>query len=384
MKPIKLLLITLALFTLTAISTKGEDWGDNKSKSFKISKGGSLVVELHVGEIIIQTWDKDEVEMTVSGISDNAFKSIESSIRGNQLTINYENDYDDDESEDVTFRFSVPSTFNLDLRTMAGEIKLKNNITGNVTIDTYGGDIKAMNINGNVKLETKGGDIKLQDVTGDCNIYTYGGEITVGSVNGKNVKVSTNGGDIKIAKSSTGVIAKTYGGEISVGDLGGDSELVTYGGDVKAGFVKGNVKMETYGGNLELNGAKGKVRGKTNGGDVRFRKIEGSVELKTMAGVVSVELNPSANSESKISTSSGSIELIVPSSAKTTIDARIHVQGWWKEAKETLKIESDFIEISSALNDNKKEITAKYELNGGGSVIYLRSVNDVISIKKSK
>jgi DUF4097 and DUF4098 domain-containing protein YvlB len=381
MKLIKLSSIALLLSILFANTIAAKDWVGEKTKSFKLSKGGFLIVELNAGDISVSTWDQEEVLLKVNGVTNNGFKNVESSISGNVLTVKYDNYEDED---DVSFNFTVPSKFNLDLKTLAGDVKIINDLTGNVTVDTYGGDIKTIDINGSLKLETKGGDIRLGDINGDCNVNTYGGDISVGVINGKSAKISTNGGDISIKKSTSGVYAKTYGGEITVGDLGGDSELITYGGDVKAGNVKGDIKLETYGGNLELSSAKGKVRGKTNGGDIKLRNIEGSVDIKTMAGSISVELNPAANSESRISTSAGSIELLIPGSAKTAIEARIHVQGWWKEAKETLKIESDFAEESSTLNEDKKEIVSKYELNGGGSTIYLQSVNDIITIKKSK
>lgn len=382
MKRVKLLNAILILFLLISNPLSATDSGEGKTKSFKVASGGSLNVELQVGNINIQTWDKDEVLVKVEGLSDEAFKNLETSLKGNELTVKYDNNEDETE-EEVTFTISVPLKFNLDLKTMGGNISLKNNINGNVSIDTYGGEISAKNINGAANIETKGGDIVLVEVNGNCNVNTYGGDISISLINDKNAKVSTNGGDINIKKSSGGVSLKTYGGDITVGELGGDSELITYGGEVSVETAKGNIVMDTYGGNLELKNVTGKVSGKTNGGDINFKKVDGSVNLKTMSGMIALELNPSPNSESKISTNSGSIELTLPASAKATIEARIHVQGWWKSAKDNYKIYSDFDSQSYTTDESAHDIVGVYNINGGGSKIILKSVNDEIKIKKA-
>src|SRR3989339_705897 len=212
---------------------------------------------------MVQTSDKDEIQLDAVGISSEGQENIEATVSGNKLTVRYnQSEFDSDE---VSFNFIVPTKLNFDLKTNSGDIKFKDNIDGNIFADTYGGDILTKNVSGNLKAETKGGDIVL-------------------------------------------------------GDICGDSELVTSGGDVIAANVIGNIRMETYGGDLKLDGAKGSVRAKTSGGNIEMKNIEGSVDIKTMSGSISIELNPARNSTSRISTNAGSIELTVPSFAKTTID----------------------------------------------------------------
>jgi DUF4097 and DUF4098 domain-containing protein YvlB len=375
--------IILTIIALVAVvSNLLQAAEETNTKSFKVGKGGTLNVDLRAGEITILTWEKDEVFMKVTGLSNEAFKNLEINLQGNELTIRYENIHDDSEDEAV-FTFTVPSKFNLDLKTLGGDISLKNNLDGKIVVDSYGGDIKTKNVNGALKIETKGGDIKLEDINGDCNAYTYGGDISINLVTGKNAKVTTNGGDINVKKAVYGIGAKTYGGDITINELGSDSELSTYGGDVSVGYAKGNIRMDTYGGNLELKTATGNIKGKTNGGDIIFKKIEGSVDIKTLSGTITVELSPTLNSESKISTSSGSVELTMPSSAKTIVEARIRVQGYWKNAKNNYSINSKFEPQSYNTDDSSREIVGIYNINGGGSKVYLRSVNDNIIIKKA-
>jgi hypothetical protein len=149
------------------------------------------------------------------------------------------------------------------------------------------------------------------------------------------------------------------------------------------GKVNGDVNMETYGGNLSLSGANGKVKGRTNGGNIEFQNVNGSVDIKTMAGEIVLGFNPAPNSESKIITNMGSITLNIAASAKTEIEARIHVQGWWKDAQDNYKINSDFEAATNNVDGYTHDIVGTYILNGGGSKIFLKSVNDEITIKKS-
>jgi hypothetical protein len=382
MKNIKIFytgLMLLILITATFTSAQSDERGIKKS--FNVNKGGKLVVDVNPGNIRVATWSKDEVEIEVYGLDEEEIHKVEMTSDNNTVSVVYEEGWSSEGGAE--FDITVPAKFNLDLKTSAGEIQLMNDIEGYVKVATSGGDLSFRNISGDLKAESSGGDISvLGNVDGNLNVTTMGGNITIGSIKGKSARVHTMGGDIIINDCISGVAAKTYGGDISVGNTGGDSEFETYGGNISVGKVTGSVSMETYGGNLDLKGANGKVKGKTNGGNIYFHDINGSVDVKTLAGEISVELNPAANSDSKIVTNAGSIELKIPSSAKTTIEARVHVQGWWKNAKDSFKIKSDFDERSYTTDESKHDIVGTYVLNGGGSKILLKSVNDIIEIKK--
>lgn len=377
----KYLTIVLSLLLISVTQMFADEF-ENGERSFKINKGGTLTLELNTGSIQIKTWDKDEIKLVTTGISEESLKYLETTTKGNELLIKFWRGGDDEESQ--IMEFTIPAQLNLNLKTMSGDVELNSDIEGNVRIDTYGGNINTKNIIGATSLETKGGDIILKNITGNCSVNTYGGDIEIGEIKGENASVSTNGGDVEIKNVAKGISVRTYGGDIRIGDIGGNSDLTTYGGDVITGFIKGNLKMETYGGNLILKGADGTVAGKTNGGDIDLGKVNGSVDVKTLSGSVIVELNPAPNSESKISTNYGMVELIVPQTAKTTIEARIHVQGYWKEDKENYSIDSDYKEKSMSYDEKKKNIVGVYELNGGGSKIFVKNVNDNISISKTR
>ena len=378
MKKIEMFLsILLFIILFQGIVKSSENDSKEKIKTFTVAKGGELYVEINPGDITIKTWDKDEVSVSVSGLEEEQLKNIEMTSEKNRISVRYEKGYN---SDDANFIITVPVKFNLELITSAGNIYVKNNIDGNVKANTNGGDVSCKNVSGNLTVESMGGNIGIDDVDGNLSVNTMGGDINIGMIKGNSAKVNTMGGEINIGKSVSGIAVKTSGGDIAIGDAGGDSEFITYGGNISIGNISGNVKMETSGGNLSLGGANGMVRGKTNGGNIDLAKIKGSADIRTMAGEVTLALNPESGSESRISTNAGSIELTIPASAKTTIEARIHVQGNWKTASDTYQIESDFPVKSTSNDEEKHDIVGTYELNGGGSKILLKATNSDINI----
>jgi len=358
------------------------------SKTFTVGRGGKLTVNVSPGELTIKTWDQNSVEIKADGFDKRDIDNIEIIQTGNDIKIKYESEFG--WGGDGDFVITVPDQYNLDLRSTSGDLQLKGNLNGFVKASTMGGDISVKDIKGNTDLSTQGGDIRTGDLDGVIMLNTMGGDIQTGKLNGKDAQIYTMGGEINIKSSSSDIKTKTYGGDIQIGDVGGRVDLVTYGGNIKVNTVGGSAKLETYGGNLFLNGAKGEVLAKTNGGNINLKNIVGSVEARTMAGDVSVQLNPTGN-KSSISTNTGEIELILTADTKATVEATIKVNGWWKNMKDDYKIHSDF-DVTTVLkvggneedeNEDNNEIRSVFQINGGGTKIFLKSINSDISIRKS-
>ena len=360
------------------------------NKTFTVGKGGKLTVNVSPGQLTIKTWDQNTVEIKADGFDKRDIENIDITQNGNDIKIKYESEFG--WGGDGDFIITVPEQYNLDLRTTSGDLLIKGNLNGYAKASTMGGDISVKDIKGNVDLSTQGGDIRTGDIEGAIMLNTMGGDIQTGKLNGKDAQIYTMGGEINIKSSTSDIKTKTYGGDIQIGDVGGSVDLVTYGGNIKVNTVGNNAKLETYGGNLFLNGANGEVLAKTNGGNINLKNITGSVEARTMAGDISLELNPSG-SKSSISTNTGEIELFLPADAKATVQATIKVNGWWKNMKDDYKIHSDFDvttvnkvgnEEEEEEEESNSEITSVFLINGGGTKIFLKSINSDISIRKSQ
>lgn len=351
-----------------------------KTQSFKVSKGGTLLVDVNPGDITIRTWDKLEVFVKVSGLDENELRNLELAQDGNTVKITYSSSWG--WSSDANFEISIPAEFNLSLETTGGDVDVKNNLNGDVSVKTAGGDVDFKNVKGEIEIHTAGGDIKIGDATGKCQLKTMGGDITVGVLSGKEAKVSTMGGDISIVSSSSTLDVNTYGGDINIGDVGGDATVTTYGGDINLKKIAGSASLNTFGGDIRLDGANGKVKADTKGGSIVLKNVTGSVNAKSAGGDISIDLTPSGNAKSTIQTAHGEITLYLPASAKASISAEIRLRGWWDEVKDGYNIESDFAAVSTDENEDKKSIRKKFKVNGGGQEIELSTVNSSIKILK--
>ncbi len=133
------------------------------------------------------------------------------------------------------FTVTVPSTYNVNLRTSGGGIRV-GNLTGKVDVRTSGGGLDFGTITGPIEGHTSGGGIHLEACVGDVKLHTSGGGIHLGPVTG-NAEVHSSGGPISIEEIGGTVKAHTSGGGIDVafsGPLKGDCELSTSGGGITA------------------------------------------------------------------------------------------------------------------------------------------------------
>ena len=102
------------------------------------------------------------------------------------------------------------------------------------------------------------------------------------------------------------------------------------------------------------------------------------MKATTAGGDIYVELDPTNAGRSELETAGGDITLYLPAGAKVTIEARIKIRDRWDE--DDYEITSDF--KAESQDRDKREVTARYVINGGGKVITIETVNGDIDILK--
>jgi DUF4097 and DUF4098 domain-containing protein YvlB len=374
-------LLSTTLAASFALAAPHSDSGtDTQSKSFTVQPGGSLQVDVQVGDIRISTWEKNEVKVVARNDFDEDLEGLEMTQAGNIVRVEF--DPPRGKMGDIEFDVSVPAQFNLKLRTSGGDVIIGGALSGTVDGSTSGGDIRVGDITGTVNLSTSGGDVVTGEVRGELRLSTSGGDISVRGVTGT-ADVRTSGGDVRINYAQKSLDAKTAGGTIRVGEVGGEADLGTSGGDIMVDRIGGRATLKTSGGNITLRRSGGPVRAKTAGGNIRADSVTGSIDASTAAGNVIVGLLPSSGiAQSSLSTSVGNIALYISESAKATIDARIRTVGRWRAARNDSEIRSDFKEDSYISDERNREIRATYTLNGGGHPIMLSVSLGEIEIRK--
>lgn len=368
-----------AMLLLLPVCFLFADQNQPGTKSFTVSKGGTLKISLVNGDVKINTWDKNEVYIKMDDIDDwdeSNMHQINISKNGNTVVVENRGGGGWPGSNDVSVY--IPKEFNLDVKTNQGDVDVKSEVKGSVAVNTGGGDITVAKIEGNTDLNSFGGDITTADIYGELSLSTNGGDIATGNIYG-NAHISTMGGSIESGDISKDLYVKTNGGEIHVGAIGGKVEAITMGGGIIIKKVNKGVTAKTNGGNIKLAGSAGPVTAQTMGGNIELYSVSGPVDAKTNAGNISVELKSTGNRPSSISTMAGSIALFVDPSNKITINAVVKGMHVYSEDN---PIVSDFPAKTYESGRHSGTVNATYLVNGGGEEVNLKTMMGGIKIKK--
>lgn len=357
MKSVKIILpVFLTSFVFFSVNPFAEDFEGGK----KVAKGDKLEVSATNGNIVVSTWEKDEVFIKAKNIDVDDVKDFNFKQNGKIVAVEFKGQ----DSENFNMEISIPAYLILEFSTGGGNVSIKNKV------------------NGPVEISTGGGNVSLNDVGNVLSISTGGGNIIVGNVSDK-VEISTGGGEVNVASALKNLEVSTGGGNISVGSIGGKAEISTGGGNISVGTVSSGIEISTGGGNIKLDGANGSIEISTGGGNISLKNVKGSVEANTGSGNVEIELDPIAGSHSEVSTGNGKITLYVSEKANVVINANFLAGKYIDSGKNPqVHLFSDFDGVTYDLNDNKGEMNATLKLNNGGSTIELNVVSGEIFIKK--
>jgi len=351
----------------------------DKEASFNVQKGDMLSVNIQQGNIIVNTWDKNEVKIQAKNIEDDEVNLLTMEQKSGKVEIKFSGE----DSDGLQLELTLPSELILDFNTGGGNISLNDDFKSKISFNTGGGNITTKNVFGNTEIATGGGNITIADINGDADISTAGGDIEVGAVNGK-ADISTAGGNIEVISVNKTADISTAGGNVSVGTIGGNADVSTAGGNVNVGTVSGTADVSTAGGNIILDGATGKVEANSGAGNINLKNINGSIDANTGAGNITAELTPDGKNKSEFNAGVGSIILYIPESSRATIVATASDFKWGDSEKGSDSIKSEFesYNVTQIRKGNKFE--AMYKLNGGGSEIELNVGMGDINIKKLK
>lgn len=266
-------------------------------KSFETSSGELLSVSVNAGDIIVNSWDKNEVGITVIGdedITEYLDFIFEKTDDGISLRTEKKSDWNGwFKSLKFKVKATVPNSYSTKLKTSGGDISLTD-VQGKLELATSGGDISVIDSKGNLSAKTSGGDVKSVNFDGESELKTSGGDIDALNSNGP-VEAKTSGGDIKLIISNGKVNGSTSGGDIEL-DYTGNNEgiaLSTSGGDIELKLPEGfsaNLELKTSGGKAKCNYSpvkveevsKSKFYGKLNNGGA-------DVTCKTSGGYITVQ-----------------------------------------------------------------------------------------------
>ncbi|HEX7573313.1 MAG TPA: hypothetical protein VF514_09470, partial [Bacteroidota bacterium] len=125
MKRISVLFTVLSLAS-ACIAPAAPAGGGDRTKTFTVGKGGTLEVTIRGGNIIINPWDRDEVSIRIRDVDDGEDPGLRMTQSGTTVLI----EDTGGSSDDLTLEVSLPSRFDIRLRSSSGDIEINGPLTG--------------------------------------------------------------------------------------------------------------------------------------------------------------------------------------------------------------------------------------------------------------
>ena len=152
----------------------------------------------------------------------------------------------------VEVRIRVPRSYDLDLRTTAGPVRVQST-AGTLRIRSDDGDVELREVSGEIKVRVLTGSIEATDIVGALEVKTSEGNLEIVGVEGE-LRARTTLGNIDIERVTGAVAARAAEGDVDLREVDGPIEVRTGQGTIRAGF-RGNPRgaLETVDGGIDVN-----------------------------------------------------------------------------------------------------------------------------------
>jgi len=243
--------------------------------------------------------------------------------------------------------YTVSGPIRLDLSNASGSVRItassdqKVHIHGDIRARGFlynNPDKQARELSANPPIEQKSDVIRVGKELGTLNGVSVdyaielprNSEVTTSVASGSQtisdlqgpVKIESASGSIVVSRIDRSVQVNTASGSISVQDLGDDLHANTASGSVNAVNVKGDVRIRAISSSITVSQPGARVEAATTAGSVDITGAGNDVSANSVSGRVSVKGNPSGNGYWNLKTTSGSVEVAVPSSANFHLSAQ--------------------------------------------------------------
>ncbi len=380
-------------------------------QTFDVQPNGTLTIDRVIGSIDVSVWDQNRVEVTeLIEMEDLSRREAQEYVteyqstverNGNSVSVrgperggwrSWRND------AQHAFEVRVPQAYNTDVSTAGGSINVEGTegrvmartsggsinveaITGAVRVHTSGGSLNLMRITGTVEGNTSGGSINVEEVTGRLDVRTSGGSLNIVGVQ-SDVSAQTSGGSVYIEDVQGAVRARTSGGSMDVSRVTQDASIQTSGGDIEVADIGGRTDARTSGGDIEGRTLRGPVDVTTSAGDIELADVQAGVQARTSVGDIEVELTVSdfnIDYSTRLITSHGDIEIVLPPDLPASIDAMVEPLYQWDRDD----ILSDFPLSRTTPDDERSRVLrSRGDIRGGGPSIELRTNGGSIRIER--
>ncbi len=257
--------------------------------TFDVNPNATLRMRNHAGEIIIRTWDRNQVRVEASYSSDDRVKIFASSS-----AVEIKSETRHGHPDVVDYKVTIPRSMSLDLWGLDTDISVEGvrngvraeTMSGDVEIRDAAGTLSVRSVEGGITLIRTQGTIEANGVEGDVSVVDFEGELRAESIDG----------DIELDDIRSGEVeVKTVDGNVSYrGEIRDDGRyyLTTHDGDVVVAVpdnANATVSVATFDGEFEadfpvrLEGAEGRRKFSfvigNGGAQLELHSFDGNIRL---------------------------------------------------------------------------------------------------------
>ncbi|NIM20109.1 MAG: DUF4097 family beta strand repeat protein [Candidatus Latescibacteria bacterium] len=311
--------LILILLGFVALPAEAKEISKDIHKSFDVSKGSRLRLKHGDGDVTIQPWDKDVIDVSVR-------------YRASYKSLGFGGDRDFDvlfrqkgdlievigketssgfagilyfNTKEYTYKIQAPSYVMLLLEGDDGDVEITG-WEGDIECDLDDGDVSFGNISSaDTHLRLEDGSINIEEHSGKLTIEGEDGDVTIIESTLSPCRIHLEDGDI---------IVKRCEGDFEIGVEDGDMELI--------GMKLGKLDIESEDGEVDVELAEAKLI---------------DLDIRTEDGDIKVYLPHGISAAFTVDVDDGSIEIELPS-AKVLEKKRKWISGEIRDAKGHIRI----------------------------------------------
>ncbi len=211
----------------------GPETAPKTDQTVDAAKGTRLVLSNNAGEVVVRTWDRDQVRVEATH---GARESVD--VQTTDMTLRIRARSQRGPAGLVDYRVTVPKWMPVNLSGTYLEASIEGT-TAEVTVETVHGNARVTGGSGAVSVRSVEGIITVDKASGRVQATTVNEGIRITNVTGE-ITADTTNGDIVIENAqSSNLEASTVNGDVTFNGTIRDNgvyRLTTHGGDIRVGL----------------------------------------------------------------------------------------------------------------------------------------------------